>query len=85
MKQIQDLKLEVLSHPPYSPDLAPSDFHLFWPLKDALRGRHFKSNEEEKEVVHDWLVQQPKDLLQRNLCLSGTLEEVCRMWDYIEV
>jgi hypothetical protein len=31
--QVQDLKLELLSHPPYSPDLIHSDFHLFWPLK----------------------------------------------------
>jgi histone-lysine N-methyltransferase SETMAR len=28
----------VLPPPPDSPDLAPSDFHLFGPLKDALRG-----------------------------------------------
>jgi hypothetical protein len=32
---------ESSPHPPYSPDLAPSDFHLFGPLKDALRGRRF--------------------------------------------
>jgi hypothetical protein len=31
VKQIQDLKLEVLHHPPYSADLAPGDFHLFGP------------------------------------------------------
>ena len=24
-----ELKLKLLEHPPYSPDLAPSDFHLF--------------------------------------------------------
>lgn len=24
---------DVLQHPPYSPDLAPSDYHLFGPLK----------------------------------------------------
>jgi len=35
VKQVQNLKLE-LSHPPYSPDLAPTDFHLL-ALKDALR------------------------------------------------
>jgi len=23
----------VLPHPPYSPDLAPSDFHLFWAIE----------------------------------------------------
>jgi hypothetical protein len=67
MKQIQDLKLEVLPHPPYSPDLAPSDFHLFWPLKDALHAHHFKSDEEVKEAVHDWLPQQPKDFFSRGI------------------
>ncbi|GFY04753.1 histone-lysine N-methyltransferase SETMAR [Trichonephila clavipes] len=27
---------EMVSHPPYSPDLAPSDFHLFPELKKTL-------------------------------------------------
>jgi histone-lysine N-methyltransferase SETMAR len=31
------LNFEVLEHPRYSPDLAPSDYHLFGLLKDALR------------------------------------------------
>ena len=60
VKQIQDLKVEVLSHPSYSSDLAPSDSHLFWPLKGPLRGRHFNSDEVE-EAVQGWLAQQPKD------------------------
>jgi hypothetical protein len=33
--------LTALPHPPYSPDSASSDFHLFGPLKDALQGYHF--------------------------------------------
>ena len=28
----------TISHPPYSPDLAPSDFHLLGRLKKSLRG-----------------------------------------------
>ena len=28
----------IISHPPYLQDLAPSDFHLFGPLKESLRG-----------------------------------------------
>jgi hypothetical protein len=31
----------VLEHPPYSPDLAPSDFILFPKIKKILKGRHF--------------------------------------------
>jgi histone-lysine N-methyltransferase SETMAR len=39
---LRDLKFEVLKHPPYSPDLAPSDFHLFGPMKEHLRGQKFE-------------------------------------------
>ena len=60
LETLQKLKVEVLAHPPYSPDLTPSDYHLFVPLKEALRGRHFISDQELKEVVHAWLAAQPK-------------------------
>jgi histone-lysine N-methyltransferase SETMAR len=42
------------SHPPYSPDLAPSDFHLFTHLKQFLGGTRMGSNEEVKKTVKDW-------------------------------
>jgi histone-lysine N-methyltransferase SETMAR len=32
---------EQFDHPPYSPDLAPSDFHVFLHLKTFLGGRQF--------------------------------------------
>ena len=38
--QIQ-IEAEVLTHSPYSPDLAPCDFPLFLKLKGELIGRHF--------------------------------------------
>jgi transposase len=34
---------KILPHPPYSPDLAPSDFHLFPKMKKHLRGQRFSS------------------------------------------
>ena len=33
---------ELIPHPAYSPDLAPSDFFLFPNLKKNIRGRHFR-------------------------------------------
>ena len=43
---VKDIELEQLSHPPYSPDLTPSDFYLFRHLKQHLRGtRFFDDNE----------------------------------------
>jgi histone-lysine N-methyltransferase SETMAR len=39
---IHNLKYELLRHPPYSPDLARSDYFLFPVLKDYLKGRQYK-------------------------------------------
>lgn len=36
----------LVPHPPYSPDLAPSDFHLFPNLKKALAGQRYTTDEE---------------------------------------
>jgi histone-lysine N-methyltransferase SETMAR len=60
VETVQQLGFERLQHPPYSPDLAPSDYHIFGPLKEALRSRRFTSNEEVKEAMHTWLREQPK-------------------------
>ena len=48
---LETLKFEVLSHPPYSPDLAPSDFHFFPQLKKDIKGTHFTSDDEVKQAV----------------------------------
>jgi len=37
---------EVLSHPDYSPDLAPFDYHLFRSLEHFLRDKTFKNRED---------------------------------------
>jgi histone-lysine N-methyltransferase SETMAR len=45
----------VLPHPPHSPDFAPSDFHLFGALKDAIRGKSFGSDDKVIERAQKWL------------------------------
>jgi hypothetical protein len=47
-------KYKSTAHPPYSPDLELSDFHLFGPLKDAL-GCCFVDDDELKHGVHEEL------------------------------
>jgi histone-lysine N-methyltransferase SETMAR len=42
---------ERLDHAPYSPDLAPSDFHFFPTLKRTLEGRRFTANEDVEATV----------------------------------
>ena len=45
-KKLAYLGFQCLEHPPYSPDLAPSDYHLFPGLEKQLKGRHFSSDAE---------------------------------------
>jgi len=45
-KKLANLGFQCLDHPPYSPDLAPSDYHLFPRLKKQLKIRHFSSDAE---------------------------------------
>ena len=51
---------KTLNHSPYSPDLAPSDYHLFSHLKRYLRGKVFKT-----DAVFLW-----RAILSRNQFLS---------------
>jgi len=39
------------THPPYSPDLAPSDYHLFRSIAHDLTEQHFHSYEDAKKWV----------------------------------
>uniref|UniRef100_A0A914D7V4 Histone-lysine N-methyltransferase SETMAR n=1 Tax=Acrobeloides nanus TaxID=290746 RepID=A0A914D7V4_9BILA len=48
-QKIQDMGWEHLEHPPYSPDLSPSDFYLFRSLEHWLRG---KSSERSKKCAN---------------------------------
>jgi hypothetical protein len=46
MGKLRELHYELLEHPPYSPDFAPSDFFLFPKLKLFFAGQHFSLNQE---------------------------------------
>jgi [histone H3]-lysine36 N-dimethyltransferase SETMAR len=41
--KIVEFGRELLPHPPYSQDLAPSDYHLFCWLNNYLRGKNFEN------------------------------------------
>jgi len=55
---IQRLDFSALPHPPYSPDLAPSNFHLFPKLKAHLKGQRFSCEEEVNSAVRKWFQKQ---------------------------
>ena len=54
-KKLAYLSFQYLDHPPYSQDLAPSDYHLFPGLKGQLKGHHFSSDAEVIAAAETWL------------------------------
>jgi len=60
-KKLAYLGFQCLNYPPYSPDLAPSDYHLFPGLKKQLKGRHFSSDAEVIAAAETWSDRQPSD------------------------
>jgi histone-lysine N-methyltransferase SETMAR len=56
-----------LDRPPYSSDLAPSDYHLFPGLKKQLKVRHFSSDTEVIAAAEPWLGRQPSEFFLSGL------------------
>ena len=52
---LQTLKWEILPHPPYSPDIAPSDYHLFRSMAHGLADQQFDSYEDIQKWLDSWI------------------------------
>ena len=55
LAKLHEIGWKVLPHPPYSPDLAPTDYHLFRSMASALKEKKFKNVEEIKKWVSSFL------------------------------
>jgi hypothetical protein len=82
----QAIEVGSHEHSPHSPDLVLSNFHLLGPLKEALGGRRFRSNEDVKKAIHQWLPAQPKTFYYN--CIKKLVwrweKYVEKQGDYIE-
>jgi histone-lysine N-methyltransferase SETMAR len=57
MEKLESRHIVRAPHPPYSPDLSPCDCWLFGFLKEKMKDRVFRSEEELSEViVENWNV-----------------------------
>ena len=68
---------ELLTHPPYSPDLAPSDCHLFPCMNKQLRGHKFKYGDETKHAVRKVQEEFPAHFLKEGLEALKKRSEKC--------
>ena len=93
---IRECKFEQLNHPPYSPDLAPSDYYLFrnlksvvWQpilLKSHLRGTRCQDDDELKAATEAWFEDQIDDFYFKGIdCLKEKWAKCIEVkGDYIE-
>ena len=52
--KLDEFGLKMLPHPPYSCDLALSDYHLFRSMSNALKKKIFKNETEFKKFIKDF-------------------------------
>ena len=76
----------MLPIPPYSPDLAPSDFHLFGPVRDTLRGTRFEDDESVIRAVRTCLREQETNWYREGMhaIVSRWRKAVDVHGDYVE-
>ena len=64
---VNELDIELLLHPPYSPDLAICDFWLFPNIKNRLYGQKYESLEDLRWAINRHLEEMSCDGLQHVL------------------
>lgn len=86
VQKLEQLGWETLEHPPYSPDLSPCDFHVFGPLKEALGGQKFHSDNEVEAYVRNWLQTRPDSFYVEGIKKLPIRWEKCvsKSGDYVE-
>ena len=62
-KYLEENKVVRIDHPPYSPDLAPSDFYLFGYIKNAFANIVLNSMEEAVKEIMAFVEGNPKKQL----------------------
>lgn len=85
VEHAQQLGFDVLPHPPYSPDLAPTDYHVFRSLQHYIANKIFNSDEDLENVVADFIGSKSPEFWQRGIfSLPDRWDEViAKKGDYI--
>jgi histone-lysine N-methyltransferase SETMAR len=76
-QKIKELNWEILEHPPYSPDLASSDYHLFRPLQNHINNKKFERFEEVNDAILAYFESKPRSFYK-----AGT-EKLATRWETV--
>ncbi|XP_052823209.1 histone-lysine N-methyltransferase SETMAR-like [Octopus bimaculoides] len=61
LQKLNELGYETLPHPPYSPDLSPTDYHFFKYLDNFLREKYLKHQDDVKHAFNDFITTRTQD------------------------
>ncbi len=76
-RKLEELGWQVLAHPPYSPDLAPSDYHLFRSLRHHLSEKHLDDEEQLKSDVEKFVQSHSKKFYEDGIM------DLPKRWEYV--
>ena len=55
LQKLRELSYGVLPHPPYSPDLLPTEYHLFKSLENLLQEKHIHNQQETENAFQEFI------------------------------
>lgn len=74
---LETLSWEVLIHPPHSPDISPTNYHLFRTMTHAMSDQQFHSVPEVKNWIDSWIENTDEPFFRRGIhSLPGRWEQV---------
>ncbi|CAH2089378.1 unnamed protein product [Euphydryas editha] len=63
----KELQLETIRHPPYSPDLVPTDYHFFRDLDNFLREKKFASQDAVQNAFTQFVESRSPELYRKGI------------------
>jgi histone-lysine N-methyltransferase SETMAR len=76
-QKIKELNWEISDHPPYSPDLAPSDYHLLRSLQNHLHNKKFERFEEVNNAILAYFESKPRSFYKAGI------EKLVTRWETV--
>lgn len=76
-QKLIDFGWEVLPHPPYSPDLAPTDYHLFLSLSNAMQGKTFIDEDDMERWLNNFFESKPEEFY------AGGIKSLYEKWQKV--
>lgn len=77
IQKLSDMNYEVLHHPPYSPDLTPTDFYLFKHLAQFLQGKIFTNQEDLKNAVREFFDSKSQEFFKTGIYALPKRWQMC--------